>query len=108
MLNAHPGLKPIFTGGELMQKLTVFACLALFAGCVQQPTSSAPTTTTPTTTSVGSNNPSKSVTTPTPASPQSTTTVVLDSEESAFITLINDYRAQNGLGALQVSIALTE
>jgi len=31
----------------------------------------------------------------------------LDSEEQAFLTLINQYRAQNGLGLLQVSAALT-
>ena len=30
----------------------------------------------------------------------------LDSEQSAFLTLINNYRAQNGAGALQVSAAL--
>jgi uncharacterized protein YkwD len=34
--------------------------------------------------------------------------VSLDSEESAFITLINNYRVQSGFAALQVSIALTE
>src|SRR5438045_7236529 len=33
-------------------------------------------------------------------------TPTLDSEESAFLTLINNYRAQNGRGALQVSVAL--
>jgi hypothetical protein len=31
----------------------------------------------------------------------------LDIEEQAFLTLINDYRAQNGLGPLQVSMTLT-
>ena len=30
----------------------------------------------------------------------------LDSEELSFLTLINNYRAQNGAGALQVSVAL--
>src|SRR3954465_11290999 len=30
----------------------------------------------------------------------------LDSEQTAFLTLINNYRAQNGAGALQVSVAL--
>jgi uncharacterized protein YkwD len=30
----------------------------------------------------------------------------LDSEESAFLTLINNYRAQNGVGPLQISAAL--
>ncbi|HZS05801.1 MAG TPA: CAP domain-containing protein [Blastocatellia bacterium] len=34
-------------------------------------------------------------------------TPVLDAEEQAFLKLINDYRAQNGLSALKVSIALT-
>src|ERR1035438_8287643 len=34
---------------------------------------------------------------------QSTT---LDAEQSAFLTLINNYRAQNGAGPLQVSVAL--
>lgn len=37
---------------------------------------------------------------------QSTTTPTLDSEEWNFLTLINNYRAQNGAGPLQVSIAL--
>ena len=32
----------------------------------------------------------------------------LDSEESAFLTLINNYRAQNGAGPLQVSVALRQ
>jgi uncharacterized protein YkwD len=31
----------------------------------------------------------------------------LDTEEWAFLTLINNYRAQNGAGALQVSVSLT-
>ena len=31
----------------------------------------------------------------------------MDSEESAFLTLINNYRAQNGLGALKASYMLT-
>ena len=39
--------------------------------------------------------------TPTPAG-----TPTLDSEEWAFLTLINNYRAQNGAGPLQVSVAL--
>src|SRR5690242_20450106 len=30
----------------------------------------------------------------------------LDSEESSFLTLINAFRAQNGVGSLQVSLAL--
>src|SRR5437764_920605 len=34
------------------------------------------------------------------------TTPTLDSEQSAFLTLINNYRAQNGLGPLQVSVTL--
>jgi uncharacterized protein YkwD len=37
-----------------------------------------------------------------------TGTAALDSEELAFLKLINDYRAQNGLSALQVSVALTK
>jgi len=32
----------------------------------------------------------------------------LDSEQSAFLTLINTYRAQNGVGPLQVSVALEQ
>jgi uncharacterized protein YkwD len=31
----------------------------------------------------------------------------LDAEEAAFLKLINDYRAQNGVGPLQASLALT-
>src|ERR1700694_5554831 len=34
------------------------------------------------------------------------TVPTLDSEEWAFLTLINNYRAQHGAGALQVSVAL--
>jgi uncharacterized protein (TIGR03437 family) len=34
-------------------------------------------------------------------------TPTLDAEELAFLKLINDYRAQNGLGTLKASIALT-
>jgi uncharacterized protein YkwD/chitodextrinase len=45
--------------------------------------------------------------TPTPNPPPPTGgTPSLDSEEWAFLTLINNYRAQNGLGALQVSVTL--
>ncbi len=36
-----------------------------------------------------------------------TGSAVLDSEEQAFLTLINDYRAQNGAAPLQLSDALT-
>src|SRR5579883_1453047 len=36
------------------------------------------------------------------------TTPTLDSEEWNFLTLINNYRAQNGVGALQVSVHLEE
>src|SRR5438270_13258067 len=32
----------------------------------------------------------------------------LDAEQSAFLTLINNYRAQNGAGPLQVSVALQQ
>ena len=35
-------------------------------------------------------------------------TPVLDSEEKAFVTLINNYRAANGLGTLKVSLKLTQ
>ena len=34
-------------------------------------------------------------------------TPTIDAEEQAFLKLINDYRAQNGLSALRVSVALT-
>lgn len=34
-------------------------------------------------------------------------TPILDSEEQAFLRLINDYRTANGLGTLQLSVALT-
>jgi uncharacterized protein YkwD len=37
-----------------------------------------------------------------------TGSAVLDDEEWAFVTLINDYRAQNGLSKLQVSVTLTQ
>ena len=37
-----------------------------------------------------------------------TVDAAMDSEEQAFLTLINDYRAQNGLGALKVSYMLTK
>src|SRR3982751_1349889 len=35
-------------------------------------------------------------------------TTTLDAEQSAFLTLINNYRAQNGVGPLQVSVALQQ
>lgn len=35
-------------------------------------------------------------------------TTTLDTEQAAFLTLINNYRAQNGLGPLQVSMALQQ
>ncbi|MFN0119513.1 MAG: CAP domain-containing protein [Blastocatellia bacterium] len=35
-------------------------------------------------------------------------TTALDAEEQAFVKLINEYRAQNGLSALRVSVALTQ
>ena len=35
-------------------------------------------------------------------------TPTLDSEQSAFVTLINNYRAQNGAGPLQVSVTLQQ
>jgi uncharacterized protein YkwD len=37
-----------------------------------------------------------------------TGTAALDAEEIAFFGLINDYRAQNGLNPLQISVALTK
>jgi len=44
---------------------------------------------------------------PPPTSPPTPNpTPTLDSEESAFLTLINNYRSQNGLGPLQVSATL--
>ena len=41
------------------------------------------------------------------ATSRATTAPLLDAEESAFCRTINTYRAQNGLGALKVSISLT-
>ncbi len=41
-----------------------------------------------------------------PVTPPPTAPGTLDSEEWAFLTLINNYRAQNGAGPLQVSAAL--
>lgn len=59
--------------------------------------------------SAGSPSPTPTPTpTPTPA-PTPTpggSTPTLDSDEAAFLTLINNFRAQNGAGALQVSAAL--
>ncbi len=45
---------------------------------------------------------------PAPAPPPTPSPSLLDSEEQAFVTLINDYRAQNGAPKLLVSIALTQ
>ena len=42
-----------------------------------------------------------------PQGPSTTGTPTLDSEEWAFVTLINNFRAQNGAGPLQVSVALS-
>lgn len=42
----------------------------------------------------------------TPPTPTPAPVPVLDSEEWAFLALINSYRAQNGAGPLQVSVAL--
>jgi len=44
---------------------------------------------------------------PPPQGPTSTGTPTLDSEDWAFVTLINNFRAQNGVGPLQVSVALS-
>ncbi|MGD1094739.1 MAG: CAP domain-containing protein [Bryobacteraceae bacterium] len=50
---------------------------------------------------------SSPVSTPPPTpTPTPTGTPTLDSEESAFVSLLNAYRAQNGAGPLKVSIAL--
>ncbi len=49
--------------------------------------------------------PARGAVTPIPT-PAPTPTPTLDSEEWAFLTLINSYRAQNGAGPLQVSVAL--
>jgi uncharacterized protein YkwD len=43
-----------------------------------------------------------------PARSGNAQTTTLDSEQSAFLTLINNYRAQNGVGPLQVSVALQQ
>src|SRR5205823_9917346 len=42
------------------------------------------------------------------AAPSGNAQTTLDAEQSSFLTLINQYRAQNGLGALQVSLALQQ
>ncbi|MCU1232805.1 MAG: Allergen V5/Tpx family protein [Candidatus Solibacter sp.] len=42
------------------------------------------------------------------AHPANAQTPTLDAEQSAFVTLINNYRAQNGAGPLQVSVALQQ
>ena len=42
------------------------------------------------------------------AAPSANAQTTLDAEQSSFLTLINQYRAQNGLGALQVSLALQQ
>lgn len=41
------------------------------------------------------------------ALPLQAQTITLDTEEQAFLTLINNYRQQNGLAALQASVSLT-
>ena len=43
-----------------------------------------------------------------PGGGSQTSPVTLDSEEAAFVVLINAYRVQNGLTPLQVSVTLTE
>lgn len=42
-----------------------------------------------------------------PITPHAQTTTTLDAEEQAFLTLINNYRQQNGLSPLQASVSLT-
>src|SRR5205807_9716244 len=42
------------------------------------------------------------------AAPSGNAQTTLDAEQSSFLTLINQYRAQNGLGALQASVALQQ
>jgi uncharacterized protein YkwD len=43
---------------------------------------------------------------PAASPPSDTTSLALDTEESAFLALLNDYRAQHGVGPLQISVAL--
>lgn len=43
-----------------------------------------------------------------PVRPGNAQAPTLDSQQSAFLTLINNYRAQNGVGPLQVSVTLQE
>lgn len=88
-----------------------------------RPTSTPTKTATPTPTKTATPSPSPTKTaTPTPTPTKTATptptatgtgsgltgTATLDSEEIAFLSLINAYRAQNGLAALQVSVALTQ
>src|SRR4051795_7719401 len=40
--------------------------------------------------------------------PSGNAQTTLDAEQSAFLTLINNFRAQNGAGPLQVSLALQQ
>jgi uncharacterized protein YkwD len=79
-------------------------------------TASATPTTSPTPTRTATPTPTVTVTaTPTPTSTTGTGSgsgltgsATLDSEERAFLGLINDYRAQNGIAPLQVSVTLTQ
>ena len=50
--------------------------------------------------------PGYSTSAPTPTPTPTPTPPVLTTDEAAFLTLINNYRAQNGAGQLQVSLAL--
>jgi uncharacterized protein YkwD len=71
---------------------------------------------TPTSTPTTSPTPKPTTTvtpTPSPSPTQNPTggltgTAILDEEEWAFVTLINDYRAQNGVAKLEVSVKLTQ
>lgn len=55
------------------------------------------------TSSTGSPSPTPN---PTPTPTPNPSPTALDSQEQAFLNLINDYRSQNGIGPLQVSVTL--
>jgi uncharacterized protein YkwD len=80
-------------------KPLVFVAIVLFlTACVEQ-TESSSGSANDGIVNIGSTHPD-----PGPSPPQVTG---LDAEETAFVTLINQYRAQNGRAPLQVSVALT-
>ncbi|MFL5813824.1 MAG: CAP domain-containing protein [Bdellovibrionia bacterium] len=72
------------------------------------PTRTASPTPTATPTTTPTKVPTATPTTGTGSGSGLTGSATLDSEEVAFLGLINDYRAQNGLAPLQVSVALTQ